>query len=124
MAARRGAGRKTVDFDTVRSLALALPAVEEYVCYGTPALRVKKKLLARLREDGATLVVKCEDSRRELLMQLDPRAYFMEEHYRGHPVVLVSLPRIDAAALQRLLEHGWEQVAPKTLLAARNSKRT
>src|ERR1700758_2415167 len=91
-------GRKAVDFDTARRIALALPAVEEYTCYGTPAFRVKKKLLARLREDGTTLVVKCEDSQRELLMQLDPRTYFMEEHYRGYPVVLVSLPRIDAAA--------------------------
>jgi hypothetical protein len=115
---------EAVTFDTVRRLALALPATEEYTCYGTPALRVKKKLLARLREDGETLVVKCEDSRRELLMQLDPEIYFTEEHYRGHPYVLVRLPRIDSEDLRRLLEQGWEMVAPKSLLAARNDKGT
>ncbi|HZR36160.1 MAG TPA: MmcQ/YjbR family DNA-binding protein [Nevskia sp.] len=106
-------------FDTVRKLALALPGVEEYICYGTPALRVRKQLLARLREDHDTLVVKCEDSRRELLMQVDPATYFMEPHYHGYPVVLVRLSRVRADALARLLEDAWRMLAGKRLLAQR-----
>lgn len=108
-----------VSFDTVRNLALALPGVEEYTCYGTPALRVRKKLLARLREDHDTLVVKCEDSRRELLMQVDPRTYFMEPHYHGYPVVLVRLSRVRADSLARLLEDAWGTLASKRQLAER-----
>lgn len=42
---------------TVRRLALALPGVEEGPCYGTPGFRVKGRFLARLWEDGETLVV-------------------------------------------------------------------
>ena len=109
----------TVTFDTVRQLALALPGVEEYLCYGTPAFRVGKKLLARLREDGETLVLKIEDSRRELLLQVDPQTYFMEPHYLGYPVVLLRLSRVKADSLARLLEDGWRMLAPKRLLAAR-----
>lgn len=111
--------RAAVDFDTVRKLALALPGVEEYTCYGTPALRVGKKLLARLREDGTTLVLKIEDSRRELLLQVDPDTYFTEEHYRGYPLVLVRLPLVRRDSLARLLEDGWRMLANKRLLAAR-----
>ena len=111
--------RSTVSFDTARKLALALPGVEEYFCYGTPAFRVGKKLLARLREDGDTLVVKIEDSRRELLLQVDPQTYFMEPHYLGYPVVLLRLSRVKADSLARLLEDGWRMLAPKRLLAAR-----
>lgn len=113
------AGRRGVDFDTVRKLGLALPGVEEYRCYGTPALRVRKRLLARLREDGETLVVKIEDSRRELLMQLDPETYFLEPHYVGWSCVLVRLPRIRPEALQRLLEEAWGRLASKRQLAQR-----
>jgi len=108
-----------VSFDTARKLALALPGVEEYLCYGTPAFRVGKKLLARLREDGDTLVVKIEDSRRELLLQVDPQTYFMEPHYLGYPVVLLRLSRVKADSLARLLEDGWRMLAPKRLLAMR-----
>ncbi len=112
-------GRSTVSFDTARKFALALPGVEEYLCYGTPAFRVGKKLLARLREDGDTLVVKIEDSRRELLLQVDPQTYFMEPHYLGYPVVLLRLSRVQADSLARLLDDGWRMLAPKRLLAMR-----
>jgi hypothetical protein len=114
--ARRG---KHSTFDTVRRYALALPGVEEYICYGTPAFRLRKRLLARLREDGDTLVVKIEDSRRELLLQVDPATYFMEDHYIGYPVVLVRLSRVSAESLQRLLEDAWRLLASKKQLAER-----
>jgi len=45
-----------ITIDTVRQLALALPEVTEGICFGTPAFYVRKKLLARLREDGDTLL--------------------------------------------------------------------
>lgn len=108
-----------VTFDTARGIALALPSVEEYTCYGTPAFRVGKKLMARLREDGDTLVMKIEDSRRELLLQVDPETYFMEDHYCGYPVVLLRLSRIKADSLTRLFEDAWRRLAPKRLLAMR-----
>jgi len=43
-------------FDDVRKIALAWPEVEDGTSYGTPALKVRKKLLVRLREDGDSLV--------------------------------------------------------------------
>lgn len=106
-----------LSFDTARKLALALPGVEEYTCYGTPAFRVRKKLIARLREDGDTLVVKIEDSRRELLMQVDPQTYFMEPHYLGYPLLLVRLSRVSEDSLRRLLEDAWRTLASKKQLA-------
>lgn len=45
-------------FDEVRQIVLAWRGVEEGTSYGTPALKVRRKMLARLREDGDTLVVK------------------------------------------------------------------
>ncbi|WP_376698644.1 hypothetical protein [Bradyrhizobium aeschynomenes] len=42
-------------FDDVRALALAWPEVEDGTSYGTPALKVRKKLLTRLKEDGDSL---------------------------------------------------------------------
>jgi hypothetical protein len=41
-----------VTFDDVRTIALAWPEVEDGTSYGTPALKVRKKMLARLKEDG------------------------------------------------------------------------
>jgi hypothetical protein len=44
-------------FDDVRKLALAWPEVHDGTSYGTAALKVRKKLLARIREDNDSLVV-------------------------------------------------------------------
>ena len=37
--------RNKIDFDTVRRMALSLPDVEESTTYGSPALKVRGKLL-------------------------------------------------------------------------------
>ena len=44
-------------FDELRKFALTWPEVEDGTSYGTPALKVRKKMLARLREDGDSLVM-------------------------------------------------------------------
>jgi hypothetical protein len=105
-------------FETVRQLALALSGVEEGLSYGTPAFRVRGKLLARLREDGESLVVKIDLDERELLMGADPETFYITEHYRNYPAMLVRLARVDTEALRALLEEAWRCAAPKRLLVA------
>lgn len=113
----------SVNLETVRRLFLALPEVEEGPCYGTPGFRVRGKLLARLREDGETLAVKCGDDERDLRMQADPKTFFTTDHYRGYPTVLVRVSSVDADALRDLLEVAWRKSAPKRLVAAYDEKR-
>jgi hypothetical protein len=112
-----------VTFAAVRKLALALPGVEEGSSYGTPAFKVRGKLLARLREDGETLALRVGFDLRDLLMDADPETFFITDHYRGYPYVLVRLPRIARTRLRDVLDEAWKHSAPKTLLAARAPKR-
>lgn len=107
-----------VTLATVRRLALALPGVEEGLSYGTPGFRVRGKFLARLWEDGETLVVKCGDDERDYRMKADPETFFVTEHYRGYPTVLVRLARVRAADLQAVLEEAWRRQAPRRLVKA------
>lgn len=109
---------KGVTFDTVRKLGLALPGVEEGTSYGTPALRVAGKFFVRLREDGETLVVKVGDDERDLLMAADPATFFITDHYRGYPTVLVRLANVPSDVLRDVLEDAWRRLAPKKVVAA------
>ena len=106
-----------MDLDGVRAILLALPGVEEGPCYGTPGFRVRGKLLARLREDGESLVVKVPFEEREFLMRSDPETFYITEHYRSYPAVLVRLPRIEPGVLTELLEDAWRAAAPRRLVA-------
>jgi hypothetical protein len=110
-------------FDDVCALAASLPGVEVGTSYGTPALTVRGRALARLREDGTTLVLKVPFVVRDHLLATAPAAYFVTAHYRGYPAVLVRLAAADPAQLAALLEEAWRQVAPKRLVRELDARR-
>ena len=110
-------------FETVRRIAHEFPGVEDGTSYGTAALKVRGALIARLQEDGKTLVLKCSFTDRDLLMRDAPDTFFCTDHYRNYEWVLVRLSRIRAPALRERLEEAWRRAAPKTLLAAFNPER-
>jgi hypothetical protein len=105
-----------VTFETVRLLALALPDVEEGTSYGTPAFKVRKKLFARLREEGV-LMVKCDLVYKDILLQSQPEIYFTTPHYDGYPGILVRLAVAEEDDLRDLLADAWRLAAPKRLVA-------
>jgi hypothetical protein len=109
--------RASLSLIDVRRLALALPEVEEGPCYGTPGFRVRGKVMLRLWEDGETLVVKCGDGERDRRMKKDPKTFYVTDHYRGYPTVLIHLSRVSLADLRDLIEKAWRFNAPKRLLA-------
>jgi hypothetical protein len=118
VAKRNSAG---VTFDKVKAIALALPEVAESTSYGTPALKVRGKLVLRLREDHETLVIRTSWENRERLMIIDPEVYFLTDHYRAYPWVLAKLSNIAEEALPALIESAWREAAPKALLKRRNA---
>jgi hypothetical protein len=103
-------------YETVVELARALPEVEESTSYGTPALKVRGKLFARLREDGETLVLRTDYLERDHLLRLEPKIFHLTDHYQNYPWVLVRLPRIGRARLAELLADAWRRAAPKRLV--------
>ena len=92
----------------IRRTVSALPGVEEGTSYGTPAFRFKKKLIARLHQDGESLVLKIGNETRDHLLQADPKTFFVTDHYRGYPMVLARLDRLTAADLKKLLQRAIE----------------
>jgi hypothetical protein len=95
-----------------------LPGVEEGTSYGTPALRVKRAFLARLREDGETLVVAVDPDERPLLVEAHPEELFVTRHYENWPLVLVALARARSQLVRELIEDAWAAKAPKRVVEA------
>jgi hypothetical protein len=106
-----------LDWPRVLELARSLPDVEPGYSYGTPALKLRNKLIARLREDGETLVLRADIDEREALIATAPEKFFLTPHYQAHPWILVRLSRIDADELRALLTDAWLLRAPKRLAA-------
>jgi hypothetical protein len=113
-----------ISYTEVRRLALTFPAVSEGHAYGGPSLHVGRKFLGRLKEDGETLVLKIDPTRRDALLESEPDAFFLTDHYRPYPYVLVNLLAVNRSALQPLVEHAWRMVASKRLIAAYEKARS
>ncbi len=109
--------RRGVSWAQVQRMAHQLPGVHDGSSYGTPALFVRKKLLIRLRDEGDSLAVRCDPVSRDLLLRTDAAMYFLTDHYRNYPWILVQLADADAGALRDRIEDAWRLVAGKRLIA-------
>jgi len=105
---------QAITFDAVRKAALAFPDVAESTSYGTPALKVKGKLFVRWRteEDPDTIVLKATFEQRDEMMAADPETYFITDHYRNYPWILVRLSKVHPDALRDLLQIGYRNALP------------
>lgn len=101
-------------FENIRKLALAWPEVEDGTSYGTPALKVRKKMLARLREDNDSLVMPgVPPDEREMLVESQPKIFYFTDHYRDYPMVLIRLSKARRSHVEPLLRRHWRTLASK-----------
>ena len=106
------------DWEHVVALAQAeLPETELSTSYGTPALKVRRNLFARLREDERQMAVFVDFMEREALTQENPDTFIVTDHYRDYPMVMVNLARVDAEELHEILIESWRRRAPKSFVA-------
>lgn len=94
-------------FRSVRAIGLRLPGVEESTMYGTPALKLGKRLIACIASNKSaepgTLVVRTDFEQRDALIEEAPDTYYLKAHYKNYPVVLVRLSRVNRDAMRDLL---------------------
>lgn len=82
-----------------RQLLLGLAGVEEGLSYGMPSFKVGGRFFARFRDDTVLVLQLANLGDREVLLALNPRAFFFTDHYRSYPAVLIRLAEIPIALL-------------------------
>jgi len=101
-------------WDDVVALACELPEVTVSTSYGTPALKVRGKLLTRLRPELDSLVfLDVPLDEREMLIEANPSVFHTTPHYDGHASVLARLSRLEPSTVQNFIERRWRAIAPK-----------
>jgi hypothetical protein len=109
--------RGKIDFDTVLEVARSLPGVEESVSARGIGLKAGGKLFActaiHQSAEPNSLMVRISLEERELLLATESDTYYLTDHYRGHPAILVRLANINRDALRDLLEHAAQFVSAK-----------
>ena len=106
-------------FDEVRKIGLVWPEVVDGTSYGTPALKVRKKMLVRLKEDGDSLVMPgIPPDERDMLMESQPKVFYLTDHYKDYPMVLIRLSKAKRLTVEPLLRRQWRALASKAAIKA------
>jgi hypothetical protein len=105
-------------FDSVRRIGTTLPGIAASTRYdGAPVLLLDGAFVAGLATHPSaepdTLVVRARLEERELFLEEAPDTYYLTDHYRRYPVVLVRLRRIGGDALRELLSMSRTLTLPK-----------
>ncbi len=107
-----------ITFAHIEKLAKAFPGTSISTSYGTPAVKVRNKLILRLhqKEDAIVVMLNSVEEQQDLITS-DPMAFYITDHYVGYAAVLVR-PTIDKTRFKEIVELSWRRVANKTELAA------
>lgn len=106
-----------INFETIRRLADEFPGMREGTSYGTPAMKVGKKLVLREHqdEDAIVLMLASLEDQQGLIVQ-DPGTFYLTDHYRGYPAVLVRTT-IGETTMRELMGAAWRRLAGRREIA-------
>ena len=109
-----------IDWPGLRALALGLglPEVIEATSWGQPCLKAHGKLWTWWSPSENAPVFKVSIEEREILIEAAGDEFFVTNHYRSHPLVLVRPDRFDPAWARANLAKVWRAQAPKRVLKA------
>jgi hypothetical protein len=103
-------------FDDVRSIAMALPEVEEKLTWGTDVtFRIRDKMFIVGGEGSEGITLKASITAQAELIDLDPETFSVAAYVGRFGWVNIKLDRIDRAVLEQLVRDAWRSTAPAKL---------
>jgi hypothetical protein len=104
--------------EDVRSIALALPDVEERITWGTDVtFRVRDKMFVIGGEGSDGVTIKASIPAQADLIDLDPGTFSKAAYVGRFGWVRVNLERVDVGMLETLVRAAWRATAPARLRA-------
>ncbi len=107
-----------ITFTVIEEIAKSFPGTEVSTSYGTPAIKVGKKLILRLhqKEDAIVVLLNTVEEQQQLISS-DPMAFYITDHYEDYPAVLVR-PTIEESTFREVMEGAWRRVARRKDITA------
>lgn len=106
-----------MDFGAAQEIVRSLPGVVDSSSARGVAFKVRGKLIAcaaiHKSAEPNSLMVRIDFDERDRLLAAHPETYYLTDHYRGYPAILVRLSKTDREALRDLLESAVRFVGAK-----------
>jgi hypothetical protein len=97
-----------------RKIALAIPGTTEVLWFRKPAVFLHGQFLTKVhdKEDAMTLRVSSMEMR-DMMLEAEPKLFYITDHYRNFPFILVRLTALTPRILKKILAGRAAQLAEK-----------
>ena len=106
-----------------RKVMLAIPGTDERPWFNQPSVFIHDRFLAKThhKEDAVTLQVGSMEMR-DMMLEAEPKLFYITDHYRKFPFVLVRLSALTAKTLKEMLVGRAAQLAAMPPIKRRPKK--
>ena len=95
-----------------RKIALAWPGATEGPYFGKPSVFVGEKFLTRVHHKEEAMVFDIGSMEmRDMMLEAEPKLFYITDHYRKFPFVLIRLKALSAKTLKEILTGRAAQLA-------------
>ena len=107
-----------------RKVMLAIPGTDERLWFNQPSIFLHDRFLAKThhKEDAVTLQVGSMEMR-DMMLEAEPELFYITDHYRKFPFVLVRLSALTKAVFKEMLVGRAAQLAAMPVKKARAKKK-
>ena len=93
-------------------LMLAIPGTDERLWFNEPSVFIHDRFLSKLhkKEEAVTLQVGSMEMR-DMMLEAEPRLFYITDHYRKFPFVLIRLKALSAKTRKEILTGRAAQLA-------------
>ena len=95
-----------------RKLMLAIPGTDERLWFNQPSVFIHDRFLGKThhKEDAVTLQVGSMEMR-DMMLEAEPKLFYITDHYRKFPFVLIRLSALTKTVLKEILVGRVAQLA-------------
>lgn len=95
-------------------IALSLPGSEERLWFNKPAVFIHDQFLTKVHDKEEAMVLPIGSMEmRDMMLEAEPRLFYITDHYKNFPYVLVRLSALDKKTLKEMLVGRAAQLADK-----------
>ncbi len=97
-----------------RKIALSIAGTSERPYFGKPAIFLGEEYLCRVHDKEAAMVLRSGSMEmREVMLEAEPKLFYITDHYKSFPVILARLSALDKKTLTDLLAARMLRIAQK-----------
>lgn len=103
-------------------IALSLPGTSEVLWFNKPAVFIHGQFLTKVHDKEDAMVLRVGSMEmRDMMLEAEPRLFYITDHYRNFPFVLARLSALNRKVLKEILVGRAAQLAQKPVKKPRKA---